>query len=56
MLNAFHAKWLDIVFVWVSFMGDGLFSILTAAALFLAKFRRLSVYIIITYVISGIKT
>jgi membrane-associated phospholipid phosphatase len=50
-----HTKWLDQVFIKFTFLGDGLFSIIIAAFLFLVrKLRRLSLYIIITYLVSGI--
>lgn len=55
MLNGLHSKWMDLIFINLTFLGDGLFSIITAAfLLFVWKLRRLSLYIIVTYLVSGV--
>jgi len=54
LLYTIHAKWPDPIFRCLSFLGDGLFSILLAVALFIGKQRKLSFYIIVAYKTWGI--
>jgi membrane-associated phospholipid phosphatase len=54
-LNGIHTKWLDIIFINLTFLGDGLFSIIAAALVFfLWKLHRLSLHIIVAYLMSGL--
>jgi membrane-associated phospholipid phosphatase len=54
-LNGVHNKWLDVLFINLTFLGDGLFSIIVAALLLLVwKLRRLSLHIMVAYLTSGI--
>jgi len=55
LLNTVHVKWLDVFFSIFTFLGDGIFSIAIAVSIFfIKKLRRLSIYIITAYLISGI--
>jgi membrane-associated phospholipid phosphatase len=55
LMSKLHSKWLDQVFVSLTFLGDGLFNIIIAGALFfVSKLRRLSFHIITAYLLSGI--
>jgi membrane-associated phospholipid phosphatase len=54
-LNGLHSKWLDVIFINLTFLGDGLFSMIAAALLlFVWKLRRISFHIIIAFLFSGI--
>jgi len=54
ILNKFHIRPLDYFFRMVTFLGDGIFIIITALFFFLKKNRALSFMIISSYLISGI--
>ncbi len=55
ILNSMHTKWLDIIFINLTFLGDGLFSAIAAALVFfLWKLHRLSIHIIVAYLVSGL--
>jgi len=54
-LNPLHERWLDLLFIGLTWLGDGLFS-LVAAALVLWFWRdyRLTIHIVIAYLLSGL--
>lgn len=55
LLNQLHSPWMDILFIHLTFLGDGLFSIVAAALILIIWKRRwLSLNIIVAYVCSGI--
>jgi membrane-associated phospholipid phosphatase len=55
LLNQVHAKWLDIFFATITFLGDGIFIIAVALSLlFIKKLRPLSLYITTAYLLSGV--
>jgi len=54
-LNPLHEQWLDVFFIGVTWLGDGLFS-LVAAVLVVLFWRdyRLTLHIVIAYLLSGL--
>jgi membrane-associated phospholipid phosphatase len=54
-LNQLHSQWPDILFINLTFLGDGIFSIAVAALILIVlKQRWLSLNIILAYLFSGI--
>ncbi len=55
LLNPYHTKWLDLFFSKFTFLGDGLFVVILAVILFFTlKTQRLSILILISYIVSGL--
>jgi undecaprenyl-diphosphatase len=55
LLNPYHSKWLDLFFSKFTFLGDGLFVVILAVILFFtSKKQRLSILILISYIVSGL--
>ena len=55
LLNTYHSKWLDLFFSKFTFLGDGLFVVILAVILFFTlKTQRLSILILISYIVSGL--
>ena len=53
-LNPLHVRWLDVFFIGLTWLGDGLFSLLAAALAALAwRDYRLTIHIVIAYLLSG---
>ena len=53
-LNRFHSAELNIFFSYYTYLGDGLFSIIICVVLFLLKQRKLSLFILVAYLSSGL--
>lgn len=54
-LNPVHERWLDIFFIGLTWLGDGLFSLLAAALVVLFwRDYRLTIHIVIAYLGSGL--
>ena len=54
-LNPVHDRWLDIFFIGLTWLGDGLFSLLAAAlVVWFWKDYRLTIHIVIAYLASGL--
>lgn len=55
LLNPYHTKWVDLFFSKFTFLGDGLFVVILAVILFFtSKTQRLSILILISYIVSGL--
>lgn len=54
LLNPFHSKFLDQIFIWATYLGDGIFVITLGIVLFLLKRRFLALMILSSYLLSGI--
>jgi membrane-associated phospholipid phosphatase len=55
LLNPYHSKWLDLFVSKFTFLGDGLFVVILAIILFFTlKTQRLSILILISYIVSGL--
>ena len=55
LLNPYHSKSLDLFFSKFTFFGDGLFVVILAVILFfISKTQRLSILILISYIVSGL--
>ena len=55
LLNSYHSKSLDLFFSKFTFLGDGLFVVMLAVILFFTlKTQRLSILILISYIVSGL--
>jgi membrane-associated phospholipid phosphatase len=55
LLNPYHSKWLDLFVSKFTFLGDGLFVVVLAVILFFTlKTQRLSILILISYIVSGL--
>lgn len=54
LLNAYHNNFLTIIFIWFTYLGDGLFCLAIAILLFIFKKRFLSLMVLSSYLISGI--
>ncbi len=55
LLNPYHTKRLDLFFSKFTFFGDGLFVVILAVILFFTlKTQRLSILILISYIVSGL--
>jgi membrane-associated phospholipid phosphatase len=53
-MNPFHANFLNLFFIGVTFLGDGIFVILLAVILFFFKKKFVSLMILSSYFLSGI--
>jgi membrane-associated phospholipid phosphatase len=54
-LNPLHERWLDVLFIGLTWLGDGLFSLVMAALVLLFwSDYRLTIHIVIAYLLSGL--
>ena len=54
-MNPLHERWLDIFFIGLTYLGDGIFSLLMAAMVLLIwRDYRLAIHIVAAYLISGL--
>jgi membrane-associated phospholipid phosphatase len=54
-MNPLHERWLDIFFIGLTYLGDGIFSLLMAALVLLIwRDYRLTIHIVAAYLISGL--
>ncbi|HEU5051525.1 MAG TPA: phosphatase PAP2 family protein [Hanamia sp.] len=56
LLNPYHSPFLDFVFEGITFMGDGLFTVLFCVVLLFARKRYLSFMVFVSFALSGITT
>ncbi len=55
LLNRFHTAWLDQFFIYYTFLGDGLFTIILAAICwFVYKKKKLALALVIAFLLSGL--
>jgi membrane-associated phospholipid phosphatase len=54
LLNTFHNKFLDQLFLSITFFGDGILAILVCLILFLFKKKQESLFLLISFVLSSI--
>jgi membrane-associated phospholipid phosphatase len=54
LLNTFHNKFLDQLFLSITFFGDGILAILVCLILFLFKKKHESLFLLISFVLSSI--
>jgi membrane-associated phospholipid phosphatase len=52
--NAFHAEWLDRLFLVITFLGDGIFLLAVALMLVMARRYELALKLVLVFVVSGI--
>ena len=53
-LNETHSPGLDIFFTYYNYLGDGIFSIALCVLLFFLKQKKLSIYLLVAYLSSGL--
>jgi membrane-associated phospholipid phosphatase len=53
-LNTFHSGWMDRLFMLVTFMGDGIFLLIVAAILLIARQYELALKAVMAFLLSGI--
>jgi membrane-associated phospholipid phosphatase len=53
-LNIFHSEWMDRLFVLITFMGDGIFLLLVALVLAIARQYELALKSVMVFLLSGI--
>lgn len=54
LLNPYHSRSLDLVFRFITFLGDGIFIAALALLLFILRKKRLAALVISSYALSGI--
>jgi membrane-associated phospholipid phosphatase len=53
-LNVFHSEWMDRLFVLITFMGDGIFLLLVALIMIIARRYELAMKSVMVFLLSGI--
>jgi len=56
LLNPYHTKFLNVLFITLTIIGDGIFSVVLSVILFLFKKRYLSLMVFTSFALSGIFT
>jgi membrane-associated phospholipid phosphatase len=56
LLNPYHSKFLNVFFIGITYLGDGIFSVVLAIILFFLNKRFLSLMVFSSFAISGILT
>ena len=54
LFNPYHSRFLDFIFIYLTYLGDGLFVIAVGLLLYLFKKKFLSLMVLSSYAISGI--
>ncbi|MEO8763044.1 MAG: phosphatase PAP2 family protein [Ginsengibacter sp.] len=54
LLNTYHSNFFTIIFIWFTYLGDGIFCVAVAIFLFAFGRRFLSLMVISSYAVSGI--